>query len=181
MDRRALLKFAGAAAVTTVTSGAFSVVPAFATPAQTARTLSLVNTHTGEMFRGAYWERGAFVPQALAEIERVMRDHRSNETHGIDPGLLDQLTSLYSQLGASQPYQIISGYRSPTTNATLHAQSDGVATRSLHMDGRAIDIRIAGIDTARIRDAGIAAQRGGVGYYQSSDFVHLDTGRVRRW
>ncbi len=165
--------------MTTVAGGAFTT--ASATPSQAARALSFVNTHTGETFRGAYYERGAYSPQALAEINRVLRDHRTNEVHAIDPALLDQLTDLHAVVGASQPYQIISGYRSPASNAALNAQSSGVATRSLHMDGRAIDIRVAGIDTARLRDAAVAAQRGGVGYYPGSNFVHVDTGRVRRW
>jgi uncharacterized protein YcbK (DUF882 family) len=143
--------------------------------------LSFVNTHTGETFRGAYWENGRYDAQAINALQRVLRDHRTNEVHAIDPALFDQLNDLYGVVGNGQPYQIISGYRSAATNAALHEASNGVATRSLHMDGRAMDIRIAGVDTARIRDAAITAQRGGVGYYQASDFVHVDTGRVRRW
>jgi uncharacterized protein YcbK (DUF882 family) len=182
MDRRALLKLAGATAVTTVTSGAFTAFPAFATISPPiARALSFVNTHTGETFRGDYWERGAYLPDAMAQIQHVMRDHRNNAIHVVDPALLDQIADLHRVLGATQPYQIISGYRSPATNAALHEASSGVATRSLHMDGRAIDVRVAGVDLTRLRDTALAAQRGGVGYYEASNFVHLDTGRVRRW
>ena len=175
MNRRDLLKVAGAGTLLLST-------PAWATaPVPDVRRLSLVNTHTGDAFADAYFERGAYVPDAMAAINHVMRDHRSNETHAIDPHLLDQLVDLRGAVGANAPYQIISGYRSPATNAALHEASAGVATRSLHMDGRAIDIRIRGVELTNLRDAAIRLQRGGVGYYQASDFVHVDTGRVRRW
>jgi uncharacterized protein YcbK (DUF882 family) len=197
MNRRRLLQFAGSALCNTALVGgvgaamfapngspARATTPAAATPARPpsdARLLSFVNTHTGESFADAYWENGNYVPDAMAAINRVMRDHRSNEVHEIDPRLLDQLHALKGHVGATSPYQIISGYRSPATNAALHANSNGVATRSLHMDGRAIDIRVRGVDLPRLRDAAIAMQAGGVGYYEASDFVHVDTGRVRRW
>ncbi|MEQ1491605.1 MAG: DUF882 domain-containing protein, partial [Terricaulis sp.] len=92
-----------------------------------------------------------------------------------------QLHSLNGLVEASAPFQIISGYRSPATNAALHEASSGVATRSLHMDGRAIDIRIRGVELPRLRDAALGMNAGGVGYYEASDFIHVDTGRVRRW
>ena len=141
----------------------------------------MVNTHTGDTFNDVYWAQDAYVPGALDAIKHVMRDHRCNETHDIDPRLLDELHALKSLVGASAPYQIISGYRSPATNATLHANSDGVAAHSLHMEGRAIDIRVQGIDLPRLRDAALSMCAGGVGYYEASDFIHVDTGRVRRW
>ncbi|GAM98525.1 hypothetical protein U91I_02160 [alpha proteobacterium U9-1i] len=186
MNRRTLLKGAGGAFLNATLVGGAGVAllgTAHATPtaAASARQLSFVNTHTGETFADAYWEGGAYVPDAMAAINRVMRDHRSGDVHDIDPRLLDQLHRLKFDVGASAPFQIISGYRSPTTNAALHANSSGVATRSLHMDGRAIDVRVRGVDLTRLRDAAIAMQAGGVGYYQASDFVHVDTGRVRRW
>ena len=146
-----------------------------------ARTLAFVNTHTGERFADAYFENGAYVSDAMQAINRVMRDHRSNEVHAIDPRLLDQLSDLRGVVGARQPYQIISGYRSPATNSMLHERSSGVAAHSLHMDGRAIDIRVGGIGLTQLRDAAIGMRRGGVGFYPASDFVHVDTGRVRRW
>jgi len=184
MNRRDVLKFAGRAALNAALVGSVGAVlaqPAYATPGTGARRLSFVNTHTGDAFRDAYWENGSYVPDAMAAINRVMRDHRSGEAHAIDPRLLDQLHDLNGVVGASAPYQIISGYRSPTTNAALHANSDGVATRSLHMDGRAIDIRVGGVDLTRLRDAALGMRAGGVGYYPDSDFIHVDTGRVRRW
>jgi len=117
----------------------------------------------------------------MAAINHVMRDHRSGETHAIDPRLLDQLHTLKGLVSASSPFQIISGYRSPATNAALHANSSGVASRSLHMDGRAIDIRVGAVDLSRLRDAALGMRAGGVGYYAASDFIHVDTGRVRSW
>lgn len=190
MNRRNLLRVSGSAVfngVLVAGGSAALLAPANATPraapgaARDARLLSFLNTHTGESFADAYWENGTYVPDAMAAINRVMRDHRSGDVHEIDPRLLDQLHRLRGQVGASSPYQIISGYRSPATNAALAANSDGVASRSLHLDGRAIDVRVRGVDLPRLRDAAIAMQSGGVGYYEASDFVHLDTGRVRRW
>jgi len=191
MDRRQILKFASSAllngALVGGTSGAM-LMPANATPAQApaprateARRLAFVNTHTGERYGGVHWQNGAYVPAALTEINNVMRDHRSGDVHAIDPRLLDQLHTLHDLVGATAPFQIISGYRSPVSNESLRENSSGVASRSLHMEGRAIDIRIAGIPLARLRDAALGMQAGGVGYYEASDFIHIDTGRVRRW
>ncbi len=191
MDRRKFLQAAAGAAFNAALVGgvgANMLVPASATtpaaaprPAVQARQLAFLNTHTGDRFSDAYWENGNYVPDAMAAINHVMRDHRSGETHAIDPRLLDQLHGLKGLVSASAPFQIISGYRSPATNAALHENSSGVATRSLHMDGRAIDIRVAGVELTRLRDAALGMQAGGVGYYEASDFIHVDTGRVRRW
>lgn len=193
MNRRNLLKCAGGALVNgaLVAGGTAAMLrqagasapvqPQASAPASDAKLLSFVNTHTGDSFGDAYWQAGNYIPDAMAAINHVMRDHRSGDVHEIDPRLLDQLYQLKLSVGAGAPYQIISGYRSPATNAAMHANSNGVATRSLHMDGRAVDIRVAGIDLPRLRDAALALQAGGVGYYESSDFIHVDTGRVRRW
>lgn len=195
MNRRHLLQFAGGAllngALTAGVGAAMMRSAAATAPARPveppapvvrdAKVLAFVNTHTGDTFSDAYWEGGAYVPDAMAEIKYVMRDHRSGEVHDIDPRLLDQLHTLKGALEASAPYQIISGYRSPATNAALRAHSSGVASRSLHMDGRAIDVRIGGVELARLRDAALNLRAGGVGYYEGPQFVHLDTGRVRRW
>jgi uncharacterized protein YcbK (DUF882 family) len=191
MNRRNLLKAAGGAAFNAALVGGVGaniLVPAYATTpaaaprvAAQARQLAFVNTHTGDTFADAYWENGNYVPDAMAAINHVMRDHRSGETHAIDPRLLDQLHGLKGLVSASAPFQIISGYRSPVTNAALHEQSSGVATHSLHMDGRAIDIRVQGVELTRLRDAALGMRAGGVGYYEASDFIHVDTGRVRRW
>lgn len=176
MNRRTIIqRAAGAALASSV------VTPVWATQPEAARRLSFINTHTGDTFADAYWQNGTYVPDALAAINHVMRDHRSNETHPIDVRLLDQLTALRGVVGTAAPFQIISGYRSPATNAMLHENSSGVATRSLHMDGRAIDIRVTGVALETLRDAALNMQAGGVGYYPASDFIHVDTGRVRRW
>ena len=176
MNRRDMMRWGGGGLLgaCAMAAPAWAIAPA-------VRRLALVNTHTGDRFADAYWENGAYVPEAMGVIEHVMRDHRSGEAHAIDPRLLDQLVELRAIVGASAPYQIISGYRSPATNAALHDLSSGVATRSLHMDGRAIDIRVADVELANLRDAALGMARGGVGFYPGSDFVHVDTGRVRRW
>lgn len=182
MERRAFLKISGSALITGAIAGVATAAASSAALAlPNLRRLALVNTHTGDAYNDAYWTAGDYVPHALGAIAHVMRDHRSGEERAIDPRLLDLLHDLHASVGASAPYQIISGYRSPATNAALHAQTNGVASRSLHMDGRAIDIRISGIDLPRLRDAAIHMRRGGVGFYPDSDFIHVDTGRVRTW
>ena len=153
--------------------------PALATAAP--RSLAVVNLHTGEKLKATYWEAGRYLPDALSAMNRVLRDHRTGEVHEMAPSLLDLVSTLRERLDTSETVQIISGYRSPKSNAALHAQSSGVATRSLHMQGQALDIRIAGIDLTRLRDAALAMKAGGVGFYPGSNFVHVDIGRVRRW
>ena len=151
------------------------------TTSASARRLAFDNLHTGERLDVAYWEDGAYVPQALAAVNHVLRDHRNNEVHVIEPQLLDLLTALSHRLEAGPNFEVISGYRSPETNAMLHAQSSEVAQGSLHMYGKAIDIRMAGLNIGYLRDAALGLDMGGVGYYPESDFVHVDVGRVRRW
>jgi len=145
------------------------------------RSLSLLNLHTGERLSATYFEDGAYVPDALAALNHVLRDFRTGESHPMAPGLLDLVNSLQARLETRETVQVISGYRSPHTNAMLHAHSEGVATHSLHMVGEAMDIRIPGVQLAHLRDAAYGLARGGVGYYPASDFVHVDVGRVRRW
>jgi uncharacterized protein YcbK (DUF882 family) len=143
--------------------------------------LAFHNTHTGDQLSLTYFEEGRYITDALQEINHLFRDYHDGSVHPIDPALLDQLYDLKHTLEVRKPFHIVSGYRSPATNADLRKHSDGVAKNSLHMQGRAIDIRIEGVDTRRIRDAALAMERGGVGYYRRSDFVHLDTGDVRSW
>ena len=145
------------------------------------RSLSFLNLHTGEALKTVYWQTGAYLPSSLDDINRVLRDHRTNEKHEIDPKLLDLLCDLRLRLDTRESLQIISGYRSPSTNAMLHANSEGVATHSLHMDGKAVDIRIRGKALSLVRKTALVMKAGGVGYYPSSDFVHVDVGRVRSW
>lgn len=148
------------------------------------RRLSFFNTHTGERLRIAYCCDGEYQPEALEQINYILRDHRANEIKAIDPNLLDLLHELGGVLETDQPYHVISGYRSPHTNGVLRARggaATGVATRSLHMVGKAIDIRLPGVKLNNLRAAARSLELGGVGYYPSSNFVHVDTGRVRFW
>lgn len=146
------------------------------------KTLSLENTTTGDSLNVTYFERGRYLPDALHEINYLYRDHLTDEVHPVDVALLDQLHDLQATLGINKrPIHVICGYRSPFTNAQLRRHSHGVARHSLHMEGRAIDIRISGVSSRNVRDAALSMARGGVGYYPGSNFVHLDTGDVRTW
>lgn len=138
------------------------------------RSLGSYNLNTGESLKTDYYENGGYIAGAPQEINYVLRDFRANEVKPIDPRLLDRL-------GTTAPYDVISGYRSPTTNALLHAYSEGVAVHSLNVDGRAIDIRVPNRDLSTLNSTPPALRAGGVGYYPRSDFVHVDTGRIRRW
>jgi uncharacterized protein YcbK (DUF882 family) len=155
--------------------------PAAALPSREERVLSFFNTHTSDRLTVPYFADGAYLPGALARLDSFLRDHRTGETHPIDPGLFDLLNELRQATGARTPFQVISCYRSPRTNAMLRAGSGGVARGSLHLQGRAIDVRLADVSSAILRNAALEVRRGGVGYYRRSDFVHVDTGRVRAW
>lgn len=146
-----------------------------------ARSLSFQNLHTGEKLKATYWAGGRYIEDALAEVNNVLRDFRTGDVHRMDPRLLDKLTVIRARLEVSAPIQIISGYRSPASNAKLAARSEGVARHSLHMEGQAIDIRIEGVDLDRVHKAALGLGEGGVGLYPVSNFVHVDTGRTRRW
>jgi uncharacterized protein YcbK (DUF882 family) len=159
-------------------------MPTLAKAAQSApgeRTLRLYNTHTGESLRSVFWAEGQFIPDALQDINKVLRDHRNNKVAEMDPKLLILLNEVSSKFGDGRTLHIISGYRSPESNAKLHANSNGVARHSMHMDGKAIDIRMPGTDLRQLHKAAMAMRGGGVGYYADSQFVHMDTGRVRYW
>lgn len=146
-----------------------------------ARRLALYNTHTGENLTVTYHADGQYVEDSLSAIDHLLRDHRTDEIRAIDVRLLDLLHRLSVSLETGSAFHVISGYRSPLTNATLASRSGGVASRSLHMDGMAIDIRMPGRDLRSVHGAAIALRGGGVGYYERSDFVHMDVGRVRYW
>jgi uncharacterized protein YcbK (DUF882 family) len=178
LARRELLRtgLAIAAAATTFTIPALAQADAYG-----ARRLGFKHLHTGETLDVAYWENGAYVPGALAQVNHVLRDWRTDETHVIEPKLLDLLTALQSRLGQTERFDVICGYRSPATNAMLHERSAEVATHSLHLVGEAIDIHLPGVELGRLRDAATGLGLGGVGYYPESDFVHVDIGRVRHW
>jgi uncharacterized protein YcbK (DUF882 family) len=144
--------------------------------------LAFVHTHTGETLDLVYRQQGQYLTDAMQRIDRLLRDHRTGDIHPVDPALLDLLAGVSDQLGAgSRAFHVISGYRSPATNGMLNARGSGVARQSLHLSGKAIDVRIPGISLARLRDVAQSMKAGGVGFYPKSDFVHLDTGRVRSW
>ncbi len=157
-----------------------TALPSLAT-AKSGRSLYLHNLHTQERLECWYYSNGKYLPQALDRINHLFRDHRTEQAHQIDENLLDTLFQLRLQFGIEQPIEIISGYRSAKTNEMLRRHSNGVARKSYHMVGRAVDCRFPGVPTSVLRDEAIAAARGGVGYYRRSDFVHLDTGPVRNW
>lgn len=145
------------------------------------KTIALHHPQTGNQLNITYFEQGRYLKDALLEIDHLLRDYHSGAIHRIDPVLIDQLHDLKQLLGARKPVQVVSAYRSPYTNASLRNHSHRVAKHSLHMEGRAIDIRIEGVPTAIVKKAALAMRRGGVGYYPSADFVHLDTGEIRSW
>ena len=148
------------------------------------RSLMLDHTHTRERIDLVYASGEQYLPQALGSLNHFLRDHYSGEVGQIDPQLFDLLHNVRQVLGSGVPlsYQIISGYRGPLTNARLRAtRGGGVAKHSLHLEGKAIDIRLPGVPLAELRDAALSLKAGGVGYYPRDQFVHIDTGRVRTW
>lgn len=147
------------------------------------RELSFYHTHTGKRLDVVYWQDGDYLDSALNDINALLSDFRTGDEAQIDPELLDLIYDVRAALGSDGTYQIISAYRSPKTNEMLRSRgaSSGVAKKSQHLLGKAIDVRLEGVPTAELRDAAMRLQRGGVGYYEASDFVHMDTGRVRRW
>ena len=176
-------RFLAAAAGILAAGSGIAARPAFAqTRASGAeRALSVHNLRTGETLRTVYWAQGMYLPESLAEVNHLLRDFRNNETKAIAPSLLDLLHAITERLGATQPIQLVSGYRSPSTNAMLHAHSSGVAKHSLHTEGMAADVHIPGHDLTQLHRVALSLQAGGVGLYPRSDFVHVDIGRVRRW
>jgi uncharacterized protein YcbK (DUF882 family) len=175
--RRRLLRFGLAGA----TMCALAPVPVLANLDRVPRVAALHHLHTGERVVLTYYANGRYEPGALAEIDHLLRDFRTGEVHPISPALLDWLHALRTDSGVHAPYEVICGYRSPRTNAALRGAGHGVAVRSLHLQGMAIDVRLPGRSVGQLRQAAWAAPRGGVGYYPDDGFVHLDVGRVRRW
>ena len=145
------------------------------------RSVSLDNLHTGETMQAVYWDQGDYIPDVLDAVNVHLRDFRNGDVHVIDPRLLDLLDAVSTLTEARSPFQVISGYRSPATNAMLHERSDEVAKKSFHMSGMAIDIRLPGVDLSHLHAAALTLGRGGVGYYPESNFVHIDVGPVREW
>jgi len=145
------------------------------------RWINLRNIHTDEKLEAVYWDKGEYVPDAVEALNKVLRDYRNDETHPMDTGLYDILDQIRAKTQSKSPFQIISGYRSPATNRLLAERSGEVAKRSLHMDGKAMDIKLEDVDLRYVRQAALDLGRGGVGYYPTSNFVHVDVGPVRKW
>ncbi len=178
-SRRDFLKLSAGAL-----AGSILPLPALAATFRSAdakRTLAFFNTHTQETLNVCYYDQCSYRPEALDKINHILRDFRADEILPIDPLLLDQLFALKTRIHPRTPFHVISGYRTPATNAMLRKVTTGVARTSLHTKGQAIDIRLPGYNTRRLRDLSIQLKAGGVGYYPESDFVHLDTGKLRAW
>jgi uncharacterized protein YcbK (DUF882 family) len=163
-----------------VVAGA-ALSPAARAAVTAPRRLAFHHTHTGETLSTTYWSNGGYVPDSLTAIDHILRDFVNGERHIIDRRLLDLLASLHRNLGSRAPFEIISAYRSPATNAMLRAKSDGVAKNSYHLKAMAIDVRLADVPLSQLRAAAMDLKRGGVGIYPASNFVHVDTGPVRYW
>jgi uncharacterized protein YcbK (DUF882 family) len=178
-SRRRVLRTGGALAG--VSASGLWVRMARSQEVSATRRIALMNLHTDERLEIEYFRDGAYVPEALSAIDLVLRDFRTGERHAIDPRLMDYLTDVAHAMGVNPAFSVISGYRSPQTNANLREQSTGVSQHSLHMEGRAIDVRMTDVDCATLAAHAEDLKRGGVGYYRASDFVHLDTGAFRTW
>lgn len=198
--RRGFLLFAGAAAAALLpTTPSFAATPATNVPSPPrpaprsaagpavgtrpggTRSLRLQVVNTGERWEGVYWRDGAYVPEATRRLDALLRDHRAGKVAQMDPKLYDQLWELHTRLGSSEPWRVISAYRSPQTNATVRKSHGGVARNSFHIQAKALDVDLTDRSVRAIRQAAIGLQAGGVGQYPRSDFVHIDTGPVRSW
>lgn len=160
---------------------ATAALPGIALADTADRKLAFYNVHTGESLNVTYRENGQYISSALHELKHFLRDFRTGDAHAMDAELFDQLYRLQRLVEAPGAFHVISGYRSPRTNHMLHEHSNGVANHSLHMEGRAMDICLPGKELAHLHRAALSMNAGGVGYYPSSGFVHIDTGRVRHW
>ncbi len=177
LTRRRFLRGALAAAVVAPSSGLLSA----GRQHRFERSLKFYNVHTGESIKTVYWALGNYIPDALSEVSYVLRDYHTGEVKTVEPRLLDLLHRLAVRLDLHQPFYLLSGYRSPATNAMLAAQGYEVSVNSLHMDAMAADVYVPHRSLWRLRAAAIALQGGGVGYYPAAHFVHVDVGRVRYW
>jgi uncharacterized protein YcbK (DUF882 family) len=189
VDRRSFMKMSafgalGVSSFSSLLSASASAAPSVSASGFAAlneRSLSFHHLHTGEKLTTVYWGQGDYVPESLSQVHHILRDFRTGDVHAIDPRLLDVLCEVHTMMDTTTPFEIISGYRSPKTNATLRSHSTGVAENSLHLKGMAADVRLSNRTVAALRDAALSLKAGGVGYYPESQFVHVDVGRVRRW
>ena len=178
-DRRRFLRLAAAAGATLLVPAPLLALARRAAPEE--RRLELAMIHTGEHAVVPFRRGGRPVPGALDRLARLLRDHRTGAVHPIDPRLPDLLWEVAREAGAAPRFTVISGYRSPATNALLRRQGHHVATHSYHLQGRAADVRLAGVTVTDLADAARSLRTGGVGLYRRDDFVHLDTGPYRTW
>jgi len=155
--------------------------PLAAQESSDARTLKFYHTHTLKTLQVTYYENGLYLLEPMEQLRDFLADWRDGEKKEIDPKLMDILWQIQRATGNQDTFEVISAYRSPGTNDYLRSKSKGVAQSSQHVLGRAIDVRLRGMDTKKLRDVALALKLGGVGYYEKTDFVHVDTGRVRRW
>lgn len=176
VSRRAFLRLG-----TGIAAGLLCPAAVASLGAQPERSLAFYNTHTGESLQTVYWAAGEYLEDGLREINSILRDHRADKIYPMDRNLLDLLTALQAEVNCRNAFHVISGYRSPATNASLRGKSSGVARRSYHMQGKAIDIRLPGCALADLHKAALSLKAGGVGSYAASDFIHVDVGPVRRW
>lgn len=179
ISRRAIL---GAFAATAISAAPFFPgVTAYARGAGDIRKLRFYSGRTGESINLIYWIDGTYIPDSLAEINHFFRDWRNNATHTIDARTIDFLAATHNILRVNEPYMLLSGYRSPQTNAMLRSRSRNVAQNSLHLTGKAADVRLRSRSVSQIAQAAQACRAGGVGRYSRSNFVHFDCGAVRSW
>lgn len=177
LNRRRFLKCSAALAA----SSTFPHLIHANTDLSSERTLEFLNLHTDETLRCCYWADGEYDTNSMSEINHILRDHRANEAYEMDASLIDLLHVLHATTDSKAPFHIISAYRSPQTNEKLRQESNGVAKRSLHMQGKAIDIRLPDVELRHLRDAAISLEAGGVGFYANSNFIHVDIGKPRSW
>jgi len=179
LSRRGLLAAFAATAVTAAptASNAFG----FLRGAGDIRRIKMYSGRTGESIDTVYWIEGEYIPDALKEINHFMRDWRTDQKVTIDPRTIDIAAASHRLMDTTEPYMMLSGYRSPATNAMLRARSRGVAKNSLHMKGMAADLRLKSRSVPQIYSAAMACHAGGVGKYMRSNFVHMDCGQVRTW
>ncbi len=179
-QRRDLLKI-GAAGIISSLVPLVSATDVLAANNSSTWKIAFRHAHTGESFSGVYRVGDKYLPEAFERLNYVLRDFRTNEVFPMDPHVVDILSIVHRKIGARNPYHVLSGYRSPKTNAMLGRKTSGVASNSFHMYGQAVDIRIPGYSTKQLRNTAKSLQAGGVGYYPRSNFVHVDTGKVRTW
>lgn len=183
LARREFLKFGSIACAAGAGSVIMPSLSQAALPLTDGGTFSVAfrNVHTGESFSGVYRVGNKYLPKSFEQINHVLRDFRTGDVFPIDPRLIDVVYTLQKRVGKQTHFEVLSGYRSPKTNAMLRRSSSGVARKSLHMSGKAIDLRLPGYSTWELRQNAVSLKAGGVGYYSNSDFIHVDTGRVRAW